>query len=898
MSNEESKPSPDALLESIEKQEQKAGRGQLWIFLGMCPGVGKTYAMLEAAHERKKNGSDVVIGIIETHGRAETQALVAGLEVLPKIKIEYREKNFEELDVDRVLARKPELVLVDELAHTNTPGSRHPKRYHDVNEIIQAGIDVYTTMNVQHLESRVDLIKQITGVTVQERVPDSFFELADQVKLVDLPPTELLKRLKAGKVYVGDMAEKAVEGFFQEEHLLALRELALRFTAEVVEGELHDQMVRKQISGPWQTRERMLVAISHSPYSKRLIRAARRTAASLEANWIALYVDTGEALSEEDKEMLRRNMDMASELGADVVSVRDTDIPSAIRRVAEQRNVTQILMGRPDRRFFSDLIGGGTILDKLVRETSEIDIHVLRQVRKPRHKGWRLRWHFPAPLGDLSVYSNAFWFIALVTAIGAALEPIIKYQAVGFIFLLAVLTIATLTSRGPTIFATVLSALTWNYFFIPPKFTFYIAQIADVMMNVAYFGVALGACILTTKIKRQSDELKSRAQQISLLYDFSRELANSSDIHSITAITYQFVKRTLGSPCSIFIRGTDSKLKEVEPEMGGIHLINDKHRAVAQWVSENGKRAGFGTETLSGSDVFCLPINGTKGIIGVFLFFPNEKKSLSFDEETLLESLCASVATSIERENLRAETESLHIVEASEKLYQTVLDSVSHELRTPITTIMGAASALQDQKTVLSQTSQQSLTEEIILGTQRLNHVVENLLDMSRMSSGQLTLQRELVELSETIDTIVAEWKSFKQIYSSVEIQTQEEVYSKIDIKLFRNVIYNLLHNALAYSPPNSKIVVRVSKNMKEGNAMIEVIDEGSGIVAAEGANVFQKFYRVPGTAAGGMGLGLSIVKGLVEAHGGTVRVANRQDRSGSIFQILVPMWNEEIPKA
>lgn len=896
MSDEERKPDPDDLLRSIVREEKKQKRGRLRIFLGMCPGVGKTYGMLQAAQEKKRSGAHVLVGIAETHGRQETLALLAGLTILPRKKIEYRQKSFEELDVDAVLAQKPELVLVDELAHTNIPGSRHPKRYQDVKEILDSGIDVYTTMNVQHLESRIDLVKQITGVSVQETVPDSFFEMADQVELVDLPPAELLKRLKEGKVYLGEMAERAIEGFFQEEHLLALRELALRFTAELVEGELHDQMLRKQISGPWQTRERILVAISHSPYSKRLIRAARRKSFNLEAHWIALHIDTGEPLSEDDKAMLRRNLDMARELGAELVSIRDSDIPRAIRRIAEEKNVTQILMGRPDRRFFRDLIDGGTILDKLVRETSEIDIHVLRQVRKPRLRGFRIKLRMPAPIEDLSVYSNTFWLIAAVTGLGVALEPLIKYQAVGFIFLLAVIGVGTLAPRGAAIFAAILSAIVWNYFFIPPKYTFYIAEVADVMMVVAYFAVALAASVLTTKIRRQSDELSKRARQTSLLYDFSRELARSPDEASIASVTCRFVERTLGGSCSLLLREEDSKLKEAGRSPYAQHL-SDKHRAVANWVNENGKRAGFGTGTLTGSDVFCLPIKGNSDVIGVLLFFPKDKKSLSFDEETTLESVSASAAISIEREQYEKRMESLRVVEASEKLYQTILDSVSHELRTPITSIMGAASALEDPQTWKREENRKSLTDEIMRGTQRLNHVVENLLDTSRMSTGQLTLKKDLVELSETVETIVREWKAFDQVTSPVRVETEEGVYAEVDTKMLRNALDNLLHNALVYSPPGGEIDVTVRKNVRTKTSLIEIADQGKGIPSADRSKLFQRFYRVPGTPAGGIGLGLSIVKGIVEAHGGRVEVVDRGAQAGSTFRIELPLWAEKVPR-
>ena len=889
---DEKRTDADRLLRSIEREQRKQKHGLLRIFFGMCPGVGKTYSMLQAAQEKRRGGVDVVVGLVETHGRQETQNVLQGLEVLPRKKIAYRGKTFEELDIEAVLARKPKLVLVDELAHTNIPGSRHTKRYHDVKEVLEAGIDVFTTMNVQHLESRVDLVKQITGVSVQETVPDSFFELADQIELVDLPPTELLKRLKEGKVYLGDMAQRAVEGFFQEEHLLALRELALRFTAELVEGELHDQMLRKQISGPWHTREKLMVAISHSPYSKRLIRATRRKAFSLEASWIALHIDSGEMLGEEDRAMLRKNLDMARELGGELVTVRDGDVPSAIRRIAEERNVTQIIMGRPDRRLLRDLFSGGTILDKLVRETSEIDIHVLRQVRKPRLKKFRVRFPLPAPLEDFASYSNTFWVIGVVSTIGYGLEPIIKYEAVGFLLLLTVIAIAAFVRRGPAFFAAFLSALVWNYFFIPPKFTFYIKEFADVMMNVAYFSVAIAASHLTAKIRRQAEELKKRAQQSNLLYDFSGELATAKDPDTIGAVTGQFVERTLGGTCRITLGHSGQALKECGYYESAFQP-DEKHLAVATWVLQNAKRAGLGTETLAGSEVFCLPIKGSQGVLGVLLFYPM-RQSISLEEESLLQSVCSSVAISMERMQLQKEAESLRIVEESEKLYQTILDSVSHELRTPITAIMGAATALVDSKTAANEANRKPLTDEIIRGTQRLNHVVENLLDTSRMSTGKLNLKKELVDLSESVEAFVGDWKRREQVTVAVKTDCRE-VYAAIDTSMLRNALENLLHNAVK-SSPGGELTVTVKPGDSQ-TASIEIADEGQGIPAGELDRVFKRFYRAPGAPTGGMGLGLSIVKGIIEAHGGTVEARNRKDRSGTVFHISLPAWPESIPR-
>lgn len=895
MKSDGSKPNPDALLKAVHREEIQGSRGRLRIFLGMCPGVGKTYSMLEAAKERQREEVNVLIGIVETHGRKDTETLLQGMKVANRKRLEYRGKLFEELNIEEILKLKPELVVVDELAHTNIPGSLHPKRYQDVEQLLEAGIEVYTTVNVQHIESRIDLVKQITGVSVQETVPDSFFELADQVELIDLPPKELLKRLREGKVYLGEMAERAAQSFFKEEHLLALRELSLRFTAEVVDDELHNQMVKKKIAGPWQTQEKLLVAISHSPYSKRLIRAARRKAFNQEAAWIALYIDSGETLSNEDKDTLKQNIDLALELGAELVTVRDSDIPSAIKRIAEEKNVTQIIMGRPDRRPFRDLMKGGTLLEQLVRETSEIDVHVLRQPRRPRYnKGFRLR--IPSLFGSPVQYSNTIWFLGTLTVIGVGLNPYIGYQAVGFLYLAGILLLASIADRGPVFLGAVASTFLWNYLFIPPRFTFYIRQPSDVMMCIAYFAVAITGSLLTTKIRKQAKELRVRVQRTDLLYGFTKEIAALGDLSSILRTTARFIESTTESNCALMLRNENGELETTHHTPSG-HPINTKDLAVANWVNSNGKMAGVGTATLSGTEAFCLPLNGKNGIVGVLLFIPKEKGSLTIEQEALLESVAAASAIALERHLLQETAKKVEVFEESEKLYETILDSVSHELRTPITAIIGASSALQDPKTAGNSESRQTLSEDVIRSAVRLNEVVENLLDMSRLSSGKLELRKGIVELSEVVRESVALWNRNQNPSHEIQIRAEENLYSNIDSRMFEHVLINLLRNACMYSPPNSPITVKVAKDTIDNLVLIEVEDEGKGIEEGNLERIFEKFFRLKGSGSGGVGLGLSIVKGIVEAHGGTVKAMRKFPGPGTRFQIRLPLWTKELPQ-
>ncbi len=466
MNTEPNRPDPDALLAAIKRSEASQHGGRLWIFFGMAAGVGKTYAMLKAAQERLKDGVDVVVGVVETHGRSETDALLAGLPVIARKALEYRGVTLQEMDLDAILARKPSLVLVDELAHTNAPGVRHPKRWHDVAEILDSGIDVYTTVNVQHIESRKESVETITGIAIRESVPDSILERAEQIILIDITPAELLKRLEEGKIYLGERAETALQNFFKEDRLTALREMALRLTAEKVDNELQSLTAGKGSDRAWKPSERLMVAVSHSPYSAELIRATRRLAFGLDAPWIGVNVDTGQPLSEEDRATLARNLALVRELGGEVITTAEADTGAALKRIAHQRSVTQLIIGRPTRRWLRDTVHGGTLLDQLARESGTFDVHVLRTDWGPGAKAPK-RWPFGVEAG-IPKYALAAIAVAAIALISWLVAPVLGYRAVGFLFLLTVLSISMFLSLGPVLFAAVVSALIWDFFFIPP----------------------------------------------------------------------------------------------------------------------------------------------------------------------------------------------------------------------------------------------------------------------------------------------------------------------------------------------------------------------------------------------------------------------------------------------
>jgi two-component system, OmpR family, sensor histidine kinase KdpD len=881
------RPNPDDLLKGIQAVQKKSSRGHLRVFFGMCPGVGKTYSMLRAAHERIKDGADVVVGVVETHERVETANLLQGLEQIPKREIEYKSTKLPEMDLDAILKRKPKLVLVDELAHTNVVGSRHSKRYQDVQELLFSGIDVYTTLNVQHIESRSDLVFQITGVPVQEKVPDSFLDLADQVELIDVSPEVLLQRLDEGKVYLGDRATRAALGFFKFENVIALRELALRYTAEKVDSQLRDQMILKQVSGVWNTNERLMVAVSFSPYSARLIRATRRMAYNLEAPWIALYVDTGEVLSEPDLQQLNKNLSLARELGAEVVLCTESSLIDAVKRTAVEKNVTQVVIGRPDKRFVRDFLTQGTILDQLVRETSEIDIHVLRQERKPRFKGLSL--NIPQFKTGFIPYWYTLWFLIAVGIFSYGVTSWIGYRAVGFIFLSAILFIGTIASFGPILFAAGFCSIIWNFFFIPPQFTFEIKEPEDVMNVIAFFIVAFVSGYLTSRIKKQESALSERAYTAAVLYEFSKSLGSAKSKKEIAAISRESFERVFKCAIEILLKNESKELNK-HPVASDRAEIDPREFAVATWRFKNEKNAGWGTETLNSSKCLSIPLKGRTETIGVILVWPKNGSKNDPEFESLLETFVSNTAMAFEREIFEEKSKAADVLASSEKLHQALLSSVSHELKTPLTAIIGNATALKQDGRGLTENGREQALGDLIDSSERLNRVVENLLDMTRISSGALKVRDDIFGLNDFVDSSMTRYSSVLKNHRVSLQKAATEIFVKGDDKLLEHVVSNLLSNAAYYSPAGSEI--RIEVTMTEHLALVRVLDEGPGIPEDSIDKVFERFYRVPGTPTGGTGLGLSIAKALVVAMGGTIAVQNRSDRSGSAFTFSLPRTN------
>jgi two-component system sensor histidine kinase KdpD len=632
---QDDRPDPDALLMAIKHDEAQAAKGKLRVFLGMAAGVGKTYAMLKAAQDRLKEGVKVVIGVVETHGRAETEALLVGVPFLPKKKMEYRGTPLEEMDLDAILVQKPHLVLVDELAHTNAPGSRHPKRWQDVIELLNAGVDVYTTINVQHLESRKDAVEGITGIVIRETVPDSLLDRSTQVDLIDLSPADLLKRLREGKVYLGEKSQLALENFFKEDRLTALREIALRLTAERVDVELQGMAALLERRTAWNANERLMVAVSPSPHSERNIRATRRLAFTLGAPWIAAYIDTGVALGDQHRVNLAKNLDLVRELGGEVVTATDPDIAGALQRIARQKNVSHLVMGRPYRRWWSDLTHRGTLLDRLVRQNSEVDVHVIRAAEEGGRRMPKSLSGYGSPLTN---YAYILILLFVVTFANFGLLPLIGYRAVGFVYLLMVLLLSLFTSLGPILFAAVLSALLWDYLFIPPPGTFFIRQLEDVAMIIAYFLVALIGGIMTYRMRVRERLLRREDERLQILYELVREIAGSGRRKNYLQNVADLLGQYLDGHCAILLKGTDGRLQPATslPSAGS---DSEKEQAVAHWALHNSRPAGWSTDALASSQALYLPLRSASGVEGIFAYWPRDTHhKLLPDEENLMQA--------------------------------------------------------------------------------------------------------------------------------------------------------------------------------------------------------------------------------------------------------------------
>lgn len=870
------RPDPDALIARIGRERERASRGRLHLFFGFAPGVGKTYRMLEEARKRRAEGADVLVGIVETHGRPETAAQLVGLPILPRRRVSYRDRVLEELDLDAALSRRPAVLLVDELAHTNAPGSRHEKRWQDVVELLDAGIDVFSTLNVQHVESLNDVVAKITHVTVRETVPDSVLSRADPIELVDLPPEALLARLEAGQVYVPEQAERAKGSFFTLTNLLALRELSLRRAAEHVDADVLAHRKDLGVDETWRTGERVLVCVGPSPSSDGLVRAASRLAAGLHAPWTAAYVESIEHPA--DSERLEAHLRLAETLGAGVVRLEGTQVAQTILRYAREHNVTRILLGKPTHARLRDRLRG-SLLDDVVRASGDIDVQVIggRREAAPAPSPGR-----PRTL-DVRPYALAVGAIVLTTGTGLALRAALDVPDLQALYIFAVLVVAARLGRGPSVFTAALGVAAYDFFFVPPFHTFAVADVRYLLTFALMFGVGLLVSALTDRIRRQERGAIERERRTAALYALSKDLGAAIDLEqTLDAVARHAAELVDGAAHALVWSDGARSAQASAASSGAAPVLDEKDLAVARWTLEHGERAGLGTGTLPGARVHAVPLATADGVTAVLLVEPGTQ--MDQERRAALEPFARQAALAIERMQLAVSEKSAALKAEKEELRSSLLSSVSHDLRTPLAVITGAATTLRDEPQ-LGDATAAALLGSIIAEAERLERLVGSLLDMTRLEGG-VQVRREWVPVEELLVSATARTRSLLgERKVTVDAPTDLPLLS-VDPVLIEQLLVNLVENAAKYDPSGQPIdlVARTSS----AEVSIEVRDRGPGIPAARMERVFEKFVRGQGARAGGVGLGLAICRAIAVAHGGRIGVAAR-DGGGTVFTVSIP---------
>jgi two-component system sensor histidine kinase KdpD len=889
----ENRPNPDALLKRVQAEESRQQEGKLKIFFGANPGVGKTYAMLEAAHEQRRDGVDVVIGVVETHERAETEALVNGLEVLPRRPVGYRGTALQEFDLDAALTRRPTVILIDELAHTNAPGLRHAKRWQDVQELLKAGITVYTTVNVQHLESLNDIVAQITGVRVRETVPDSVIERADDVELIDLPPDDLLQRLKDGKVYVPEQIQHAIQNFFTKGNLIALRELALRRTAERVDQQMEVYRRDHAVIRTWPAAETIMVCVNMKPRGPRLIRAARQMAADLHAKWIAVYVQIPRhlRLPQADRDRLVQTLRLAEQLGAETITLTGENVAQELLSYARSRNTTKLIVGKPVRSLWKEWIFG-SVVSELVHQSGDIDIYV---ITGEAGEGQPLVRRSFKRISRLSGYVYALAGVSVATAVAWAMFPYFGLANLIMMYLIAVIFIAIRLGRGPSVLASVLSVATFDFFFVPPYFTFAVSDFQYLLTFGVMLVVALVISNLAVRIREQAELARYRERRTGVLYTMSRDLATHRGTAMLVQVVTKHLRDVFDGQVAIFLADAEKRVRLQRAEQLYFEL-DPKESGVAQWVFDHNERAGLGTDTLPGASALYLPLVGSTGAIGVLAVRPKDTALLLDPEQLhLLESLVNQVALALERTRLSEEAQQAHVRVETERMRNAILSSVSHDLRTPLATITGAASSLLDERSQLNPKDRLELCRSIYREADRLDRLLKNLLDMMRIEAGAVQLNREWHPLDEIVGAALCRLEERLRSYIVKTAFPPDLPMVQIDGVLLEQVVLNLLENAAKYAPPGS--VIELSASAGDHEVVVEIADRGQGIPVGEELRIFDKFYRAKPAREGGVGLGLTICRGVIEAHGGRIWAENRSG-GGAVFRFAIPLAEEQPPVA
>ena len=850
------------------KQEH---RGYLRIFIGYAAGVGVTHAMLEAALQRKKEGVDVVVGAAETHDRAETEYLLGDLEVIPFRQDDMEGRQAFDMDVEAVLKRNPTLVLVDELAHNNAPGARHPHRYQDIEELLEEGISVYSTLEIQNIESLSDVVSQITGIKVQETVPDSVVVEAADIELVDLPPGELMDRLKNGQVDVLDQDRGTIQNFYRMGNLTALRELTLRKVAARVDDQMRDYMRTQEIQGPWPAGERILVCISPGAISEKLIRTGKRLADDMRAEWTVIYVETPEQtpLSQDQRDRVRRAFLLAEELGAKTVSIPGQSIAETIIEYAHRHNDTKVIAGKEVHPRRIDFLKN-SVTDRLIRMGGAIDVYVISSEReeKSEGKGGNLRPNRP--------WVRYLWGIILVAAatwLGILISSFISPTNLVVVYLLCVVLAALYLGRGPAVLVSFLSVLAFDFFLIPPHLTLAVADTEYILTFIGLLAVGLVISQLTSLVREQGEAAKYRETQSAALYDLGRDLATASKVEEVVKAGVEHLSQTFDRQVAVLLPTPDGlKTYSGNPEL----TIPNNEMAAARWSFQHGKPAGMGTGMLTSASIRYQPLKTTHGTVGVLGIKPtNADRFLTRDQIRTLEAFANQVALAIERASLSEQARQTELLEITDNLQNALLNSISHDLRTPLVTITGALSSLADDQVALNESNRRALIETASEEADRLNRLVGNLLDMTRLESSSMRIKRQAVDLQDLIGAVLEELKGRVE-GRSVEVAVPYDLPPVMaDFVLVERVLVNIIDNALKYSPPGTPIEVRAFL----AGAFIEitVADRGEGIPPEDLKRVFDKFYRVQRPdKVSGTGLGLAISKGIIDAHGGFITAENR----------------------
>jgi two-component system, OmpR family, sensor histidine kinase KdpD len=885
------RPDPDQLLSRIKEQEVRAARGNLKIFFGASAGVGKTYAMLSTARQFAPQGTDVVIGVVETHGRKETEALVEGFERLPLKEIPYRGKVLKEFDIDGALARKPALILVDELAHSNVAGSRHPKRWQDVDELLSAGIDVYTTVNVQHLETLNDVVGGITGIRVWETVPDHVFDAANEVVLVDLPPDELLQRLKDGKVYMPHQAERAIQNFFRKGNLIALRELALRRTADRVDSQMLQYRRDMSVTPVWQTRHSLLACIGPGKGSDRIIRSAARIAAKLDVPWHVVYVETPELrhLSDSQRQRIFKSLKLAQESGADTANLSESDAVDAIIDYARDHNLSRILVGRdharawrPWYRSFADRIG------KRAPDLDVIQVAREESATEQRREEPTDESIFDRLKAPWQSFAMSAVICASATLIATPLLSVFDLANIAMLFLMAVVLSAVRYGLGPAVAAAFLNVAAFDFFFVPPRFSFAVSDVQYLLTFSVMLGVALITAKLTADLKFQARVASRREQRVRALYEMSRELSGALLPEQIAEICQRFAKTEFVSRAAIVLAGDDNRLRRPVDIPGGVPELDP---GISQWAYDHGAEAGYGTDTLAGSPILYIPLKAPMRVRGVLALEPHHPRLLMLPEQRrLLDTFARLIAIAIERVHYVDVAQATTVQMESERLRNSLLAAISHDLRTPLSALVGLSDSMFLTQPPLSG-QQANIAASIRQEALRMNSLVSNMLDMARLQAGAIRLNRQWQPLEEVVGSAIKSMgTALTQHRVSVRLPDDLPLL-EFDAVLIERVLSNLLDNAAKYTPPGSSIESGAESG-ERGDIDIWVEDNGPGLPAGKEQDIFKKFVRgQQESATPGVGLGLAICRAIVEAHGGEIHAGKRQG-GGARFVFSLPGGN------